>query len=215
MKHSLTEQQFLHDVATHEMQIIVNDGVRRHIRFKRPGTMCMHFDLITWPGHLCYTGDMGTYVFTRLLDMFEFFRRPDERAPFRIDMRYWAEKCIAQDRDGITEFSREKFHDAVDEHLNSYMEAYFPDSPSAERKELCEGVHDDVKRMADDGEHAAIGAALSFRYRDKLVFRDFDEVNVREYVHRFQWCCHALEWGIAKYDAETEGTHIGSDHATD
>lgn len=57
------------------------DGIYRHIRFRQPGTMCMHFDLITWPGYLCYTGDMGTYVFTRLADMFEFFRTDLTYAP--------------------------------------------------------------------------------------------------------------------------------------
>jgi len=52
---------FLKDVASHQMHIIQNDGVNRHIRFSKPGTSCYHFDLITWPGHLCYTGDMGTW----------------------------------------------------------------------------------------------------------------------------------------------------------
>lgn len=68
------EQRFLNDVANHEMIIIRDDGVNRHVRFKRPNSSCMYFDLITWPGHLCYTGDMGSYVFRRLEDMFEFFR---------------------------------------------------------------------------------------------------------------------------------------------
>ncbi len=73
------EARFLKDVANHEMQIIRDDGVQRHLRFKKPGTMCYHFDLITWGGHLCYTGDMGTYVFTRVHDMFDFFRMGDQQ----------------------------------------------------------------------------------------------------------------------------------------
>ena len=28
------------------------------------------FDIVTWPGYLCYSGDMGCFVFTRLPDMF-------------------------------------------------------------------------------------------------------------------------------------------------
>ena len=69
-----TEQSFLKDVAEHQMTVLRDDGVNRHVQFRRPGTICMGFELITWPGYLCYTGDMGTYVFRRLEDMFEFFR---------------------------------------------------------------------------------------------------------------------------------------------
>ena len=74
MSDSCTPELFLRDVQQHQIQVIRHDGVNRHIRFKRPGSMSYYFDLITWPGHLCYTGDMGTYVFRRMDDMFEFFR---------------------------------------------------------------------------------------------------------------------------------------------
>ena len=42
--------QFLKDVAKHRMVTMLDEGVRRHIRFVDPDTTCMHFDLITWPG---------------------------------------------------------------------------------------------------------------------------------------------------------------------
>jgi hypothetical protein len=34
----------------------------------------MGFDVVTWPGHLSISGDMGCFVFTRVDDMFTFFR---------------------------------------------------------------------------------------------------------------------------------------------
>ncbi len=74
MSHQPTEQSFLEAVAKHEMHVLHEDGLYRHIRFKKPGTSCMHFDLITYPGYLVYSGDMGCYVFSRLPDMFELFR---------------------------------------------------------------------------------------------------------------------------------------------
>jgi len=43
-----TEANFFKDVDRHVIEIIRDDGVNRHVRFRRPGTMCMHFDLITW-----------------------------------------------------------------------------------------------------------------------------------------------------------------------
>lgn len=78
MSDQCTEKRFLGDVAKHQMTILRDDGVNRHVRFKQPNSSNMFFDLITWPGCLCYTGDMGTYVFRRLEDMFEFFRTDRE-----------------------------------------------------------------------------------------------------------------------------------------
>lgn len=71
---ALDIETFTRDIAKHEIEVIRDDGVDRHLRFRRPGTMSMHFDILTWPGYLCYTGDMGSYVFRRTEDMLEFFR---------------------------------------------------------------------------------------------------------------------------------------------
>ena len=96
MTRESTEADFLKDVAAHEMEILRDDGVYRHIRFKKPGTWCMHFDLVTWPGYLAYSGDMGCYVFSRLNDMFEFFRTDREYLQrdgrqLCINLCYWSE----------------------------------------------------------------------------------------------------------------------------
>ena len=85
--------RFLRDIAQHQMTILRDDGVYRHLRFQVPGTPHRQFDLVTWPGYLAYTGDMGAYVFTRVHDMFKFFRR--ELQSYDMDMHYWAEKCEA------------------------------------------------------------------------------------------------------------------------
>ena len=88
----------------------MDNGVHRHIRFKKPGTMCMYFDLITYPGGLLYTGDMGTYVFVRLQDMFEFFRTSNQDGWVKemgltlyTNHSYWSEKLVATDCSGRRE----------------------------------------------------------------------------------------------------------------
>jgi hypothetical protein len=88
-------EAFLKHVRDHAMTIVREDGVYRHLRFRKPGTSCMGFDIITWPGYLCFCGDMGTYVFQRLQDMLQFFRtkRRDDGS-WSIDHRYWAEKVM-------------------------------------------------------------------------------------------------------------------------
>lgn len=189
---------FKRDIAKHEMQVIRDDGVSRHLRFQRPGTMCMHFDLLTWPGYLCYTGDMGTYVFRRLHDMFQFFRRPENYPPYRMDLRYWAEKIEASDKcDGIEKFSEAAFRKAVKDFFD---QATDDDDWTEERKAaLWEEIeHDVLGSVDDDGEHGAWVALHAFEH-DGFTFCDW-ECQCKEYTHRFLWCCHALEWAIGTYD---------------
>lgn len=195
-----TKESFLKDVATHAMTIIKSDGPHRHIRFKKPGTMCMHFDLITWPGYLCYTGDMGTFVFRRTTDMLEFFRAGRNDKPYRIDFRYWAEKVEAADKgDGLEAFSAEKFKAEVRDYFEQATDD--TDAWTDERKTaLWKEIESDViGRVEDDGEGVAWVALRDFNH-DGFRFDDWYR-SCKEYSHRFLWCCHALEWAVRTYDA--------------
>lgn len=201
MSTTCTEAQFLLDVAEHQMTILRDDGGNgRHVRFSRPGTVCMHFDLITWPGYLCYTGDMGTYVFQRLTDMFEFFRTDREYkkrngAKLAVNLSYWGEKLQATDRDGYRKYSAEKFKANVMDWVE--QRGLTGKLGHGLRNELQSEVLD----HADDGADTAYRAAMDFVWNGKRVFPDFYEVDSEDYSHRFLWCCYALAWGIEKYDA--------------
>lgn len=206
-----TEERFLQDVADHRMTIIRDDGVHRHIRFSKPETVCMHFDFITWPGYLCYTGDMGTYVFRRLEDMFEFFRKhPSDKATLPISPSYWEEKTEAVDRSGdegrTREYSAEMFKASVREWVAD-MAAGMGEE---ERTELLEAIEFDVLDSAEYGEEVARKAVYDFEWKQKDefgelketdVFPDFQGQSFREFTYRYLWCCYALVWGIRQYDA--------------
>ncbi len=197
---------FLKDIASHQMHVIRDDGVHRHLRFRRPADMHMHFDLITWPGYLCYTGDMGTYVFQRLDDMFQFFRRRENRSPYRMDVRYWAEKVQASDRDGVSEWTAEKFKSEVKDFFE--QQTAHGDDWTAERKAaLWAYVEEQVCAAADDSEHYAWVALWEFEH-EGFRFQDWER-NCKVWTHRFLWCCHALEWAIGVYDAQkAEDLHL-------
>ena len=188
--------QFIKDIAQHEMHVIRDDGVNRHLRFKRPNTMTMHFDLLTWPGHLCYTGDMGTYVFRRLHDMFDFFRPDEGLELYQIDMRYWAEKALAIDKgDGLSKWSKDKFRAEVRDYFDQHADEEWP----AERKvDLWTEIEGDVCRAAGYSEHHAWVALERFEH-DGFRFCDW-ESDCREWTFYFMWCCHALRWAIGTYD---------------
>lgn len=214
--HICPESRFLGDVSEHEMIIFQDDGVHRHIRFKKPGTGCMHFDLITWPGYLCYTGDMGTYVFSRLNDMFEFFRTDREYMRLRegqtlaINPGYWGEKLQAIERSGdeghFREFDEERFTRAVMEDLVEWIRGHVNETTREERRELWDAVISDVVMAdGDTGGYRKQIAAYDFHYRVNgrltFSFQDFWERDFKQFTHGFIWCCYALAWGVAKYDA--------------
>jgi hypothetical protein len=203
MPDDCTEQRFLADVASHEMIVLRDDGVSRHIRFKKPQTRCYSFDLITWPGHLCYTGDMGTFVFQRLEDMFMFFRadssyRQRDGQTLYTNPGYWGEKLESVDRgDGFKEFSIEAFRAAVKDCFESYTDDD-EDWTKESRAELWDEINDFALYVED--EFAAVEAIRGFHNpKHSDLFSDF-EYTTDEYSFRFIWCCYALAWGIKKYD---------------
>jgi hypothetical protein len=205
-----TVEQFLQNVRQHTMTVLREDGVYRHIRFQQPGTSCYHFDLITWPGHLCYTGDMGTYVFQRLTDMFAFFRTDQEAAQRRgkslgINLSYWSEKLVAVDgnrRHGSAKaYSHDRFQQIVKEQLVTWWRDYGLDRH--ERRALREAI-EGVVLSADENDVRAFDAANDFSCTigtHTFAFHDFWDHDLTDYTHSFIWCCYALAWGIAQYDA--------------
>lgn len=186
-----TKQIFLEDVKDHQMYRLRDFNVERHLRFKKPETNCMSFDLITWPGHLCYTGDMGTYVFKRLPDMFEFFRtKSNEVDKISVNLNYWAEKCIAIDSGiGITEYSKNAFRSRITERLDA--DEVWPELRQTVQREILENI--------PDNEYEARDVVNNFAY-EGFTFQDFWEANLHEYTYRYIWCCYAIVWGIQKYD---------------
>lgn len=212
MSEPCTEKRFLHDVRDHQMVVLRDDGVNRHIRFKKPGSGDMHFDLITWPGKLCYTGDMGTYVFQRLEDMFEFFRtdrvhsNPRGDTTLCINPSYWSEKLIAVSGrgEGYREFDAEAFSVRVKEAFDDFVGNEEPDAEAA--AELWQELTNEVLSCADDGEIRAIDAARNFTTTvvEGFGMDDCWEWNCKSYTYHFMWCCYALAWGIKQYDDRAE-----------
>jgi hypothetical protein len=80
-------ERFQETISEHQLTVIHDDGLHRHMRCARPQSSDRYFNITTWPGFLCISGDMGCYVFQRVTDMFQFFRSDD----LAINPGYWAE----------------------------------------------------------------------------------------------------------------------------
>jgi hypothetical protein len=226
-EYACSKEQFLRDVGEHVLTVLRDDGVDRHLRFRKPGTGCYGFDLLTWPGHLLITGDCGSFLFLRLHDMFQFFRTDREpKDDLHLNPQYWSEKLIATDCNGrrggaATKFSKEKFEanikrwfdDSFEEEIKSdasldegdwdYEEdaeqrAKHVAERKARRDAIWEEIVSDVLHHSDN-EHQAAQAAYDFEH-DGFNFQDFYEVDNSDYTFHFIWCAYAIAWGIKRYD---------------
>jgi hypothetical protein len=202
------QQAFLANVQHHQMTVLRDDGLYRHLRFGRPGSLAMHFDLMTYPGGMLYRGDMGAFVFERLDDMFEFFRTDGGR----INPGYWSSKLAAVDQDGVTQFDGEQFDREIKREVLTWCRDNAHRTTKDERRDLWDAVLDDVIGVSPSGDEGAKkNAAGEFSHyirshnirRSIPIHFSFDspwEMGSDSYTPRFLWCCHALVWGIAKYD---------------
>lgn len=207
MSRECTEESFLLDVRNHELKILHDDGLYRHLRFKRPGEGTFWFDIVTWPGYLAYSGDMGEFMFARCDDMFDFFRmdRNDfnfhEDRKLQINPYYWEEKVESESRygGGVMEFDSEDFTNRVKEFFEDYCRDTELDEE--QRGDLWEEIEWRILNHADE-EHLAYAAVSDFSYKDFEFVDFFDAGSTQRYTYHFIWCLYALVWGISLYDQQ-------------
>lgn len=189
-----TAEQFAETVAGHQMTVVLDQGLHRHLTFKRPETSNRYFHITTWPGYLTISGDMGCYVFARLPDMFSFFRSDLPG----INPDYWGEKLQAVSKsEGYVEFSRERFVSAIVRDFRSY---YPPGT--TDRMDIWHDMRSDILFSLPETTDSAISAAM--RYTDPngdSPFNDFWDHNLQSETYHYIWCCRAICWAIRQYDA--------------
>lgn len=207
-----TEELFLKDVGTHSMKVLYEDGLHRHLQFRKPDTSSYWFDIITWPGNLCITGDMGTYVFRRIEDMLDFFRiQPNDwnfskTGGLSINPSYWEEKLSAMPKGGTREFDEARFNEVVKE----AFDAWCADNPTKNEffEDLWDQLEYGVLGATADGHHAAVAAAMEFNHEDtNFQFVDFWEHRLERPTFHYIWCCYAIAWAVKTYD-ELSDKHI-------
>lgn len=202
------QQRFEKDTATHKMTIHRDDGVDRHISFrKQDGCSSYWFEILTWPGALCIRGDCGTYVFSRLTDMFEFFRDDRGNDPKRlyINTGYWCEKLQAVDCNGYgegkaREFDADEFSARVKQRFDDYLESH--EISDDTRMSLWSQIEDEILFYSHDGEIRAFDRLMEFHDEQfPRLFEDCWEWNCKKYTFHFLWNLYAIAWAIRQYDA--------------
>ena len=200
------QETFLRDVRDHQMTIELDQGVHRSLLFKRSHRSAYHFRLVTWPGHLAISGDMGDYTFARLIDMFDFFRfaGPAYDCDDRINVGYWDEKltavCKSGDRHSLDEAA---YIDAVRSLLAGHLgEMALSDAKTVVREARWDDLFDppSTTREAEDRLYAwrcpvTGDAPFSELWNRRISTASFHLV----------WCMRAIQWGIKRYDLMKQG----------
>ncbi|MEV4423997.1 hypothetical protein AB0K23_01210 [Streptomyces sp. NPDC049602] len=201
---------FKRATAGHEVTVMHEDGLYRHLRFQTPGNGSSYgYDLITWPYNLVIRGGW-TFTFTidATEDMLDLFRRTS--LPSQINPSYWQEKVTAG-RDQIESFSEELLKKEIEDTVQQWerdgldsqvdrdglreaiKEHFFGEWPeySLEHKE-------EAHRALNDFSFSPKGAKPSDQ---PYTFDDWFEWRLTEFSHGFLWSCHAIRHGIELYAA--------------
>ncbi len=199
--HQPTKESFLNDVKNHEITILKDDGLYRHICMSK-GSFDQKYYIITFPGGLLFTGDMGTYEFERTEDMFSFFRTGiSDNGDIGINSAYWAEKCKSESvfGNGIREFSPEHFK----ENVKFFWEEYFTDKETTEAKEVWEEINSSILNC-EDAEWDCVASLNNFStygIKTDFDFGDFWESSVDLKTYNFLWCLYAIVFAIKMYES--------------
>jgi hypothetical protein len=148
--------------------------------------------------------------------MFEFFRGKG------INPGYWAEKLPDSGR-SVREYNEDVLKDLIEEYLPEYAEKYperltaymkaaaarsalpYPRNvttePPVEPKSVDE-IRELIAEYDDNGDlTTAEGARELLRELERRgVVSDTWEWDLNDWDFHFLWCCHAIVWGIQRYD---------------
>lgn len=192
-------EAFTKSVANHELTIRLDNDLYRHITLKKPTSSDLHYHITTWPGYLSISGDMGCFVFSRVQDMFAFFRGSGDE----INPHYWSEKLQAPKYNdkSVLAWSPSKVKTAVNQLMNDWVESAEEDGLDEEFIQEQKGKAIDLIRSTDD-EFEFTSAVWNFDADDNGInFNEFFyETTTTEFTYNYIWCCYAIVHAINAYD---------------
>ncbi|WP_111639944.1 hypothetical protein [Marinomonas shanghaiensis] len=193
--YSKSLETFKKDTVNHALKIIKDDGVYRHVSFD-DGSSIYAIKIVTWPGYLAVTGDMGEYLFARKNDMFSFFRAK------KINPSYWGEKLKAEPNRSQQgkRWTADAFRSCVNDYLKNNLDPIetLDDEEDIEINTEIRGAIDEAIKEIDHEEEANEWV-LNFECND-FQLESFYEYDCKEFTEQYLWICHAIIEVIKRYD---------------
>ena len=200
-KYKPTMERFLGDVANHEMEIAMDNGVYRHLVFRGNGHGTVgKVEIATFPWSLVVTGDMGTWVFSRVSDMFCFFRNADGG----INPYYWSEKIQNGSSGGrrgtdCKEYCPVTFKQNVIADLEGYE---FDDYDDVTKEQVIEALNSEI--YWDMSHENVIGQLEDLTVGGWNISEPW-EIDSEKWCYHYIWCCRFIVWATNQYDKEKSG----------
>ena len=198
-----TLEQFLDDVKHHEITIHQNNGVYRHLEFKKTNNSNPYFNISTFPDHLVITARIDglsyALVLSKRYDMFDYFRDYLGDNDLKIYPKLWSEMIRSTSYKGIiesySEFDLDKIKRCAQEYLDDFISGnkLSAEDVAALRWEFESNV------LNAEYEHEIIDSITNFGFCG-FNFDEFWEGNYRKYRRNYIWLCYAIVWGIKKFD---------------
>lgn len=194
MRYQDVYNRFKDDTANHVMKVLHDDNGYRHLRFSKPSSSSYWFDVVTWPGFLTITGDMGSDIYSRESDMLGFFEKSSDEK-YVINPHYWSEK-LQTGRSDAKEYSLDKFKSYVAQMLHDYFDDNLHEIKSEleEQEDLSSEVFEQkakeldllylrfIQKITDYFDEDAFSMDSAYRALSDFSLKDFidenDEFNV-------------------------------------
>lgn len=181
---------FARQTENHVMEIRLNNNIYRHLYFKNPNLFAHWFEIVTFPGVLVYNGYHGCYCFSRINDMFEFFRNQNPNPC------YWQEKILDRREGGLIYSGKE-----VQKHLHEVWQDFCEEHKGIWTKEEKQDyTREFEEEILDKCYCPEEFKALGCTELDSGFFFDPCELDPRIYSEQYLWACCAIPWAIAQFD---------------
>ncbi len=178
-------QSFLNDIREHQLTILENSENVKCFKMAKPNTIAMSFTVIYVDNKVIITGDMGHYVFGRLLNSYDLFL-----AENALNASYLTEKIIAQD----TVYPVQKYDPVVAEKEIRRTIHEYADF------DLAQELYESLENIDFESEHEVEYWLYSLEGKAKDVF---DELNMSDFTvlsKNFTWCVQAIAWATREFD---------------
>jgi hypothetical protein len=173
--------------AGHAVTVEHEHGLYRHYRCGKPDSSVYAFHVVTFPGRVIVSGDVGDMAWSRCPDMLEWAAGAIQ------SIGYFADKTWGSLR--VKEWSPEVATAAVEEEYADRLHDLDDEQDAHKFLAKCRDVRADLLLAIENGYHAFTEAY----YGSAWYGGDFP--GVEDYTAEFLWCREALEWFLAWYRA--------------
>lgn len=213
----------------HVIEVKHMDGLYRRWRCGKPQSSTYYFDVITWPGWIAVTGDVGELMVSRVSDMLPWVRRSigsisyfAEKVPNAIETKEYspdkAEKLLQDEIDATEKALQETeqcsncsgagvvlIDDGEQEKPDKcdYCDGRghnYAIDPNGEVSKECREKLDRLKELQSRVISGISEGEVISEWVD--IFEGDTEVNFRDYNSNFLWCRECLIWFITHLKEE-------------